>query len=95
MQAQIAQESNYFSLEEVAQGITEKLIRRHPHVLSDVEVNGAEEVSQNSEQIKAQKKGERLEQAQLFSNKLRRYARNSTTPDVGNENIKKSCCCWF
>ena len=75
LQAQIAQENRHFSLEEVAQGITEKLIRRHPHVFGNVEVNSAEEVSQNWEQIKAKEKGENPGEAQLLSNKLRRYAR--------------------
>ena len=75
LQSQIAQENKHFSLEEVAQGITEKLIRRHPHVFGNVEVNSAEEVSQNWEQIKSKEKGETPEQAQLLSNKLRRYAR--------------------
>ena len=75
LQAQIAQENRHFFLEEVAQGITEKLIRRHPHVFGNVEVNSAEEVSQNWEQIKAKEKGENPEQAQLLSNKLHRYAR--------------------
>ncbi len=75
LQAQIAQENRHFFLEEVAQGITEKLIRRHPHVFGNVEVNSAEEVSQNWEQIKAKEKGENPESAQLLSNKLRRYAR--------------------
>ena len=75
LQSQIAQENKHFSLEEVAQGITEKLIRRHPHVFGNVEVNSAEEVSQNWEQIKAKEKGETPEQAQLLSNKLHRYAR--------------------
>ncbi len=76
LQAQIAQENNYFSLEEVAKSITEKLIRRHPHVFGNVIVNSAEEVHQNWEQIKAKEKGETPEQAQLLSNKLRRYARS-------------------
>ncbi len=76
LQAQIAQENNYFSLEEVAKGITEKLIRRHPHVFGNIKVNDAEEVSKNWEEIKAKEKGETPEQAQLLSNKLRRYARS-------------------
>ena len=76
LQAQIAQENNYFSLEEVAKSITEKLIRRHPHVFGNLIVNSTEEVHQNWEQIKAKEKGETLEQAQLLSNKLRRYARS-------------------
>jgi hypothetical protein len=47
-----------FTLTEVAQGITQKLIRRHPHVFGDVEVRDAEEVHKNWEQIKAAEKGE-------------------------------------
>jgi XTP/dITP diphosphohydrolase len=80
LQAQIASEENNFSLTEVAQGITEKLIRRHPHVFGDVEVQGVEEVHQNWEQIKAAEKGETLEEAQILSRKLTRYA--STLPPL-------------
>jgi len=72
LQAQIAAEENKFSLKEVAQGISEKLIRRHPHVFGDVEANSVEEVKQNWEQIKATEKGK--ENTQL-SNKLSRYTR--------------------
>ncbi|MGC1396463.1 MAG: nucleoside triphosphate pyrophosphohydrolase [Coleofasciculaceae cyanobacterium] len=74
LQAQIASEHNDFSLTDVAQGITEKLIRRHPHVFGNVEVQSVEEVHQNWEQIKAAEKGETFEEAQLLSRKLTRYA---------------------
>ncbi len=50
----IAEESNHFTLPEVIDGITEKLIRRHPHIFSDTVVTGADEVKQNWEQIKLQ-----------------------------------------
>lgn len=72
LQAQIAGEEHKFSLKEVAQGISEKLIRRHPHVFGDVEANSVEEVKQNWEQIKATEKGK--ENTQL-SNKLSDYTR--------------------
>lgn len=52
LQAQIAQERGDFSLADVAKGISEKLIRRHPHVFADVQVNDAQEVTQNWEKIK-------------------------------------------
>ncbi len=65
LQTQIASEEQDFTLEEVATGITEKLIRRHPHVFGDVEVNSAAEVNQNWEQIKATEKGETLEQSSV------------------------------
>ena len=42
MQAGIAESSGEFDLGEVAQGVREKLIRRHPHVFGDVQVSGAE-----------------------------------------------------
>ncbi len=76
LQTQIASEQQDFTLEDVAIGITEKLIRRHPHVFADVQVSSAAEVNQNWEQIKAQEKGETPEQAQLLSRQLRRYARS-------------------
>ncbi len=48
----IAAEDNHFKLEEVIDSISEKLVRRHPHVFGDVEVNGSEEVKKNWESIK-------------------------------------------
>ncbi|MBD0362778.1 MAG: nucleoside triphosphate pyrophosphohydrolase [Coleofasciculus sp. C3-bin4] len=74
LQAQIASEQGQFTLTEVAQGITQKLIRRHPHVFGDVEVQGVEEVHQNWEQIKAAEKGETTAETQRLSRKLSRYA---------------------
>lgn len=76
LQTQIASEQQDFTLADVATGITEKLIRRHPHVFADVKVDSAAEVNDNWEQIKAAEKGETPEQAQLLSRKLRRYARS-------------------
>jgi XTP/dITP diphosphohydrolase len=75
LQTQIATEHQNFTLEDVAEGITAKLIRRHPHVFGDVEVKNATEVNHNWEQIKAAEKGETPEQAKLLSRKLDRYAR--------------------
>ncbi|MGL5834821.1 MAG: nucleoside triphosphate pyrophosphohydrolase [Waterburya sp.] len=75
LQTQIASEHQDFTLEDVAAGITAKLIRRHPHVFGDVEVKNAAEVNHNWEQIKSAEKGETPEQAKLLSRKLDRYAR--------------------
>lgn len=46
-----------FSIEDVAQVITEKLISRHPHVFGDKKVSGKDEVVANWEEIKAVEKG--------------------------------------
>lgn len=51
--AQIARERGAFSIEDVVRGLTEKLVRRHPHVFGDVRVAGAGEVVRNWEAIKA------------------------------------------
>ncbi len=75
LQAQIAREYGQFSLTEVAQGIAEKLIRRHPHVFAGVEVQSVDEVRHNWEQIKAAEKGETPETQNLLSSKLSRYSR--------------------
>jgi len=75
LQAQIASEIGYFTLQEVAEGITAKLIRRHPHVFGNLEVESAEEVRRNWEQIKATEKGETPAESQLLSRKLSRYVR--------------------
>ena len=46
-----------FDVDDVAEGIVRKLVRRHPHVFGDVEVAGAEEVLSNWERIKEAEKG--------------------------------------
>ncbi|NEO27164.1 MAG: nucleoside triphosphate pyrophosphohydrolase, partial [Kamptonema sp. SIO4C4] len=80
LQAQIAQEYQQFNLATVARGISEKLIRRHPHVFGALEVENIEQVRQNWEQIKAAEKGESPEENRLLSRKLHRY--NRTLPPL-------------
>ncbi|MEO6610529.1 MAG: nucleoside triphosphate pyrophosphohydrolase [Chitinophagaceae bacterium] len=50
--AKIGSEQKQFDLDEVINGICEKLITRHPHIYGDVEVKDAEEVKRNWEKIK-------------------------------------------
>ncbi|MFY8127738.1 MAG: nucleoside triphosphate pyrophosphohydrolase [Chitinophagaceae bacterium] len=52
----IASEQNNFYLNDVLETICEKLIRRHPHIYGDVEVENSEQVKQNWEAIKQQEK---------------------------------------
>ncbi len=52
MHAQMQSKVGGFSIEDVAKGITEKLVRRHPHVFGDLEVADAKEVLQNWDRIK-------------------------------------------
>jgi tetrapyrrole methylase family protein / MazG family protein len=56
--AQMAADEGRWDVDDVAEGIVRKLIRRHPHVFGDVSVSGADEVLVNWERIKAEEKGE-------------------------------------
>ncbi len=58
LHAQIATEEGEFQMPEVIAGIDAKVKRRHPHVWGTVQVNGAEEVSQNWERIKKQERAQ-------------------------------------
>jgi XTP/dITP diphosphohydrolase len=46
-----------FSIEDVARGIADKLISRHPHVFENLKVSGTDEIIENWEAIKAREKG--------------------------------------
>ncbi len=67
LHAQIAEEAGRFDFTGIAEAISEKLIRRHPHVFGTVEVSDAEEVTRNWDAIKAQ---EKLEQRELESDSI-------------------------
>ncbi len=61
LHTQIATEEQDFNMTDVISAISEKIIRRHPHVFTELEVNSVEDVLSNWEQIKAEerkKKGE-------------------------------------
>ncbi len=50
--AKIGKEQSQFTLEEVINGVCEKLIHRHPHIYGDVVVNDDEDVKRNWEKLK-------------------------------------------
>jgi len=50
--SEIAMEEGRFSIDDVAHGIVQKIIRRHPHVFSDVNVKDSDDVLKNWEKIK-------------------------------------------
>lgn len=56
MHAQIAAEEGRFTIEDVINGVNEKMIRRHPHVFGDIKVSSVEEGLDLWEQIKQQEK---------------------------------------
>lgn len=56
-QSQIAEEEGAFTFDDVAKGIADKLVRRHPHVFGDVQADTPDEVIKNWEKIKKTEKG--------------------------------------
>lgn len=75
LHAQIASEAHQFTLAEVADGIADKLVRRHPHVFADVLVDNVEQVRQNWEQIKAREKNQDPNRLVPLTEKLSHYHR--------------------
>jgi len=55
--AQLASERGEFDFNEVVEGITEKMTRRHPHVFGNINVDNAEEVASNWVKIKRSENG--------------------------------------
>ncbi|MDM5329458.1 nucleoside triphosphate pyrophosphohydrolase [Neobacillus sp. CF12] len=58
LHAQIGEDEGYFAIEDVIEVLSEKMIRRHPHVFGDREVEDSSEVLRNWQEIKKQEKGE-------------------------------------
>ena len=50
--AKIGEEKNAFDIKTILDGISDKLVFRHPHIYGDVKVNNAEEVADNWENLK-------------------------------------------
>lgn len=61
LNAQIASENGEFTMAEVLTGICDKIVRRHPHVFGEVQVDGVGEVLSNWESIKKEERRERGE----------------------------------
>lgn len=68
--AEMAEEQKSFNIDDVLDTLSEKLVRRHPHVFGDVEANTSREVLKNWEAIKQQEKaaaGEKKAESLLSS----------------------------
>ena len=59
LQAELAEEAGRFTLNDVVERISAKLVRRHPHVFGNVAATTASDVQRNWDQLKAAEKGER------------------------------------
>lgn len=68
--AQLRKEEGAFDFEDVARGIADKLVRRHPHVFGDVKVSGSGEVLRNWNQIKEGEKAGKTPEASPVLDKV-------------------------
>jgi tetrapyrrole methylase family protein/MazG family protein len=57
---QIAEETGAFSIEDVLKTVTQKLIRRHPHVFGDLKAKDSEEALQNWARIKEEERNRKV-----------------------------------
>ena len=67
LHSQLASERGAFTLEDVIASISEKLVRRHPHVFGDAKVTDSAEVVRNWEEIKKAEAAKKSEGSAAFS----------------------------
>jgi MazG family protein len=65
--AEMEAQLNQFSLADIMAGIKEKMIRRHPHVFGDVQVNSVQEVKENWQEIKKKERSHKSNEDGLFA----------------------------
>ena len=63
--SQLAKEEQRFDFNDVVEAISDKLIRRHPHVFSDAKFNNADEQSENWEEAKEQERQQHADKSAL------------------------------
>ncbi|GAB6053613.1 nucleoside triphosphate pyrophosphohydrolase [Magnetospira thiophila] len=68
--AQMAKESGHFDYEDVARAISDKMVRRHPHVFGSAEIATASEQTVSWESIKAQERQQKAAEAGAFHSVL-------------------------
>ncbi len=58
LHAQIGEDEGYFTIDDVMEVLSAKMVRRHPHVFGDIKAENSEEVLKNWQEIKQQEKGD-------------------------------------
>lgn len=94
LHAQIAQEENRFDLEDIALGINQKLIRRHPHVFSTQEIKTIKETKQIWESIKLSEQNAK-DIKNPISDNLKRKIRSQSSISGALEISKKAAKLGF
>ncbi|WP_416307749.1 nucleoside triphosphate pyrophosphohydrolase [Neptunicella sp. SCSIO 80796] len=86
--AQLGQEQNEFDFEAVAGAIVDKLIRRHPHVFADAEIDCEAQLNRHWDKIKQQ---ERLSQGKASDNSVLANIPAGMAPLMRANKIQKRC----
>jgi tetrapyrrole methylase family protein/MazG family protein len=66
LHAQIAGETGHFTMTDVVKGIHDKILRRHPHVFGDLQLDGVDGVLANWERLKEKERGKKKEEKGLL-----------------------------
>lgn len=85
--AQLGKERSEFDFEAIAETVANKLIRRHPHVFADTDLDSVDQVAQNWEAIKQQ---ERAEKGQSDSSLLANIPKGMS-PLVRADKMQRRC----
>ena len=83
MHAQIGKEEGTFTIDDVTDAVSRKMIERHPHVFGDVKVKNSEEVLDNWEEIKKAKRGQKSVYESMESVTKSLPALSKTTKIIG------------
>lgn len=73
LHAQIGKEEGTFEIRDVIENLTDKMIRRHPHVFGDIELANSDQVVANWQEIKKQERGEYAEEESIFTGIPKEY----------------------
>lgn len=73
LHAQIGKEEGTFEIRDVIENLTDKMIRRHPHVFGDVQVSNSDQVVANWQEIKKQERGEYAKEESILKGIPKEY----------------------
>ena len=90
--SRIAEDEGRFTIDDVVRGLTEKLVRRHPHVFADEKADDSGQVLRKWEEIKGAEKEKRKKKGHVAS--CRGSGRIAAACE-GCAYSVEGCACWF
>ena len=93
--AQIATDQQLFGFDDVAKAVSDKMIRRHPHIFSNVTAYTAEDVRKNWEQIKAEERASSASDSQTPPSLMDDIPKNMPASKVAVKMQKRAASVGF